>query len=112
MIRIDLLGNEYKQNFQQLLPNNEIYTLNVFFQRTDQQWYINLTYKDLQIIGRRLESAINLFDDKSNLLPYGLLVDAPSQMQLNDKNIFINNVCVLRIISYEEIESLRTLMYV
>jgi hypothetical protein len=115
MIQITAVSNEFKQEFNQTLPNGEIYKIYLYFipidkSETQEQlwngnWYINLEYKDIKIYGRRVCANIDLFDDYSNILPYGIFVECQNEIEPWFLDSFNLEFCNLYIISSEEKKS-------
>ena len=113
MLQITSIGKEIKQTFTQELPNGEEYIITLEFLTNDLEnnlgcFYITLEYKGkIYDEARAVVLSVNLYDDFSNILPYGIGIFSSKGFEPEVVEVFDAGICTMNILTYEEITEIR-----
>lgn len=71
---IDKVGDEAKQNIQFVLSSGDIVYITLYFNLNVNYWYIDIEYNKFKIYGLQVVYSLNLLEQFSRILPFGLEV--------------------------------------
>lgn len=108
MISLTGLTSQPTQTFRTNIDTGDPITINLKYKASTQMWFLDVTYQDITINGLRVCNVLNLLQQYSRILPFGIYVQIPS----GDKsepfliNDFSTGRVVLNILDATEVDQI------
>ena len=103
MYQFTQLDNNPKQEITMILDDNSRVTFNFEYISNQLGWFFGIKYQEYNYQNIRLTTGYNILRAYRNYLPFGLRVETQGNEEPTDQNDFINNFCVLYLLTKEDV---------
>jgi hypothetical protein len=113
MITLTEITDDPNQKFTVQLEDNSNFTLELEFIEQQEQWIMNISNipnSDKIINGHKIVSSINLLNQFSRIIPFGVLIetkDGDDPFRVDD---FLTGRATFNILNSDEVDEVRTLL--